>query len=202
MPARINLVLEPAPPHAPVLLTTRRLRLTTLDGADADDFLRAARASRALHRPWVHPPCSSAAFAERIARSRGPQQRAFVVRRRDDAALVGCVEISQIVLGPLRSAYLGYYVFAGHARRGYMREALARLLRHAFGELGLHRLEANIQPGNAASIALVRSLGFEREGYSPRYLKIGGRWRDHERWAIRADMLPLRARGGRDQAPD
>jgi ribosomal-protein-alanine N-acetyltransferase len=61
------------------------------------------------------------------------------------------------------------------------------LVRHAFTAMKLHRLEANIQPGNQASIALVKRCGFEREGYSPRYLKIGGRWRDHERWAIRAD---------------
>jgi [ribosomal protein S5]-alanine N-acetyltransferase len=67
------------------------------------------------------------------------------------------------------------------------------VLRHAFVELRLHRLEANIQPGNTASIALARRCGFEREGFSARYLKIGGRWRDHERWAIRAEQW--RARG-------
>jgi ribosomal-protein-alanine N-acetyltransferase len=67
-----------------------------------------------------------------------------------------------------------------------MREGLALVVRHAFRSLKLHRLEANIQPANVGSIALVKSLRFEREGYSPRYLKIGGRWRDHERWAIRA----------------
>ena len=65
-----------------------------------------------------------------------------------------------------------------------MSEGLGLLLRLAFRRLRLHRLEANIQPGNAQSIALVRRAGFRREGLSPRYLKIGGRWRDHERWAI------------------
>ena len=64
----------------------------------------------------------------------------------------------------------------------------SRALQHAFKSMKLHRLEANIQPGNAASIALVRSCGFSKEGYSPRYLKIGGRWRDHERWAILASQ--------------
>ncbi len=58
----------------------------------------------------------------------------------------------------------------------------------------LHRVEANIQPGNAPSIALVKRLGFELEGMSPRYLKIGGRWRDHERYALRAETW--RARRG------
>jgi [ribosomal protein S5]-alanine N-acetyltransferase len=61
------------------------------------------------------------------------------------------------------------------------------LLDDAFRRLRLHRLEANIQPGNAPSIRLVRRLGFRREGYSVRYLRIAGRWRDHERWAILSD---------------
>jgi ribosomal-protein-alanine N-acetyltransferase len=58
------------------------------------------------------------------------------------------------------------------------------VITHAFNEMKLHRLEANIQPANAASRALVKALEFRREGFSPRYLKINGRWRDHERWAI------------------
>jgi [ribosomal protein S5]-alanine N-acetyltransferase len=61
------------------------------------------------------------------------------------------------------------------------------VLAESFGRLGLHRVEANIQPDNAASIALVRRCGFEREGFSPRYLRIGGAWKDHERWAIRSE---------------
>ena len=64
---------------------------------------------------------------------------------------------------------------------------------HAFGQQGLHRVEANIQPGNTASVALVRSCGFSKEGYSPKYLKIGGRWRDHERWALVKGLHPGRA---------
>ena len=68
-----------------------------------------------------------------------------------------------------------------------MTEALKLVLRYAFKDLKLHRLEANIQPGNMASVALVKRAGFVREGYSRRYLKICGRWRDHERWAILAE---------------
>lgn len=62
-----------------------------------------------------------------------------------------------------------------------MTQGIRLVMHHAFGPLGLHRVEANIQPANVASIALVKRLGFGREGVSPRYLKIGGRWRDHER---------------------
>jgi ribosomal-protein-alanine N-acetyltransferase len=98
--------------------------------------------------------------------------------------IAGVVDVSEIVRGSFRSAYLGYYVFAGFERRGVMRAGLKAVVRHMFRVEGLHRLEANIQPANRASRALAQSCGFVREGYSPRYLKIGGRWRDHERWAI------------------
>lgn len=99
---------------------------------------------------------------------------------------MGVINISNMVGGLFRSGYLGYYAFTGHERQGYMREGLQGVIRHAFRRLKLHRLEANIQPDNLASIALVASCGFAKEGYSPRYLKIGGRWRDHERWAVLA----------------
>jgi ribosomal-protein-alanine N-acetyltransferase len=98
--------------------------------------------------------------------------------------LTGVVNVSEVVRGPFRSAYLGYFAFAPHQGCGYMSAGLAAVVKEAFRVLKLHRLEANIQPGNTASIALVKRLGFRKEGYSERYLKIGGRWRDHERWAI------------------
>ena len=82
---------------------------------------------------------------------------------------------------------MGYHVGAQYADKGYMTEALRLMLRYAFKYLKLHRLEANIQPANVASLALVRRAGFVREGFSRRYLKICGRWRDHERWAIIAE---------------
>lgn len=89
--------------------------------------------------------------------------------------------------GNFRSAYLGYYAFEPLAGRGLMRQGMAQVISYAFGKLKLHRLEANIQPENKASAAFARRLGFRREGYSRRYLKIFGRWRDHERWAMLAE---------------
>ena len=101
-----------------------------------------------------------------------------------EGELAGVINISEIARGLFRSGYLGYYALVPHDGGGYMRAGLVAVIRLAFGKYGLHRLEANIQPDNRRSIALVRGLGFELEGYSPRYLKIGGRWRDHERWAL------------------
>ncbi|HEV8097073.1 MAG TPA: GNAT family protein [Burkholderiales bacterium] len=144
------------------------------------------RASRALHRPWAHAPSASKQFRAYVKRMQDPANRGFLVRERRTDALVGVINLSNIVLGLFRSGYLGYYAFAGFEQRGLMREGLSAVVRHAFKSMKLHRLEANIQPGNAASIGLARSCGFSKEGYSPRYLKIGGRWRDHERWAILA----------------
>lgn len=100
---------------------------------------------------------------------------------------MGVINVNEIIRGSYRGAFLGYYGFRPHAGHGYMSEGLGLVLRRAFGELQLHRVEANIQPDNAASLALVRRLGFRREGFSPRYLKIAGRWRDHERWALLAE---------------
>lgn len=151
------------------------------------EFLRLARASRDLHRPWVAPPRTSAAYRAYVRRVGRATHEGFLVRVRPSGELAGVVNLNEIVRGALQSAYLGYYAFAPLAGRGHLREGLAQVIDLAFGDLGLHRVEANIQPENRRSIRLVRSLGFRREGRSRRYLKIGGRWRDHERWALLAE---------------
>jgi len=164
--------------------TGRRVYLRSPRESDRAEFVRLARTSRNLHRPWVYAPETGRQFDAYLARSRFESERCFLVCGRPDNALVGVFNLSQIAYGSFQSAYLGYYAFAPSAGRGLMAEALALVLRNTFGTLKLHRLEANIQPGNQASKRLVERAGFEYEGYSPRYLKIGGRWRDHERWAI------------------
>jgi [ribosomal protein S5]-alanine N-acetyltransferase len=171
-----------------------RINITPPVEADRDAFLAAMRASRSVHRPWISMPETAAEYAAYLERSRRDTSAFFLARRHDDDAIVGFLNISEIVRGPFQSAFLGYGGVAGFDGQGYMREALDLVLREAFTKLGLHRLEANIQPQNTASIALVRRSGFELEGYSPRYLKIGGRWRDHERWAIRAETWRARRR--------
>jgi ribosomal-protein-alanine N-acetyltransferase len=154
--------------------------------SDMRGFLAAVRKSRRLHSPWTAPPDTPAKFHAYLKRVRPPSNYGFLVCRRSDLAIVGVINLSNIVRGFFQSGYLGYYAFAGYEGQGYMKAGLSAVVRHAFKVLKLHRLEANIQPGNAASLAVVRACGFRHEGYSPRYLKIGGRWRDHERWAILA----------------
>jgi ribosomal-protein-alanine N-acetyltransferase len=170
-----------------------RVRIAHPTAADQDDFLAMNLASRRFHRPWAHPPQDPAGYRELLERDRREDCEAFLVRRIEDDALTGVFVLSQIFRKGFQNAYLGYYGSADHAGRGYMAEGLALVLDEAFGPLGLHRVEANIQPGNDASLKLARTAGFRKEGFSPRYLKIGGRWRDHERFAILAeDWLEVR----------
>ena len=172
-----------------------RIFLRNPGARDRDEFLRRARASRKLHGRWAAPPSDPEAFAAYLRRARSTDVETLFVCRREDGAIVGVYSLSQIFYGPLCGAFLGYYAFEPFSGHGYMREGIRLVLRHAFGPLGLHRLEANIQPGNERSLALVRDAGFRREGFSPRYLKIAGRWRDHERWAILAEEFrPARGR--------
>lgn len=149
--------------------------------ADAAAFVAAAQRSRRLHRPWVTAACDAEAFERYLARFDRRVNHGFVVE--SGGELAGAIHLTNIVMGAFCSGYLGYYAFAGFEGRGWMTQGLNAVVRHAFKDLGMHRVEANIQPGNLASIALVKRCGFQLEGYSPRYLKIGGRWRDHERWA-------------------
>jgi [ribosomal protein S5]-alanine N-acetyltransferase len=163
-----------------------RVTLSHPSAADEPEFLASMRASRRLHRPWIYPPLRPEDYRRYLA-SLGERKIGYLGRRREDGAIVGWANVSEIIRGGLQSAFLGYSGIGGFEGQGYMTETLQLVLRDAFTRLKLHRVEANIQPGNAASIALARRCGFVREGFSERYLKVGGRWRDHERWAIRSE---------------
>src|SRR5580765_2896493 len=174
----------PKPKYAVVVGKQVYLRRPTV--RDREEFLLLNKASIGFHRTLVSPPTKPAQFASFLKRSRRADFACFFICRVADSRIIGVINLSQIFLGGFRSAYLGYYVGAQYAGQGYMTEAIQLMLQHAFRKLKLHRLEANIQPDNTASLALIKRAGFVREGYSRHYLKIGGRWRDHERWAILA----------------
>lgn len=154
--------------------------------SDAAELIAANRENVAYHAPWVTGFTDQAGFDAWFARGVTGANVSLIARERPGGALVGVVNLSEIVMGAFRSAYLGYWGYASTGGRGLMTEAFGEAVRFAFGELGLHRVEANIQPGNVRSIALARRAGFTREGFSPDYLFIDGAWRDHERWALRA----------------
>jgi [ribosomal protein S5]-alanine N-acetyltransferase len=155
--------------------------------ADADEFIAAAIDSATLHGAWLSAPDNVERFTAFLSRAAREDQASYLIRHSACGGLVGYVNVNNIVRGALRSGHLGYAAFRSHTGRGLMTAGLAAVVTDAFTSLSLHRLEANIQPGNAPSLKLVRRLGFRREGYSPRYLFIDGQWRDHERWSVLAE---------------
>ncbi|MFF3350055.1 GNAT family N-acetyltransferase [Streptomyces sp. NPDC002779] len=157
---------------------------------DSAEFTARARESKELHQPWLFPPDTDAAYAAYAGRLiEDPTKAGFLVCEKDDGgSIAGYININNIVRGAFQCGALGYGAFAHSAGRGLMREALGLVVDHAFGPLGLHRLEINAQPGNTASLALARSCGFRLEGFSPAMLYVDGAWRDHERWALTTEM--------------
>lgn len=187
--------------------TASRITLRAPTPDDAAPFLALVQASAELHYPWVAAPDTPANFRAYVARAERehdvfPGHLCRLICRAGDGAIVGVANLNNIVWGGLRGGSLGYYAFTPYAGQGYTRAGVTQLLTDAFRRLGLHRAEAAIQPGNDRSRAIVAALGFRHEGDSPRFLKLAGRWRDHERWAITAEeWRPGPARGPRRRAP-
>jgi ribosomal-protein-alanine N-acetyltransferase len=163
---------------------TGRVYIRAVAEQDRSEFLKLMRISQHLHHPWIAPPLTDAGFTGYLARTRREDHVGLLICNKHDDAIAGVININNIVRGSFLSASLGYYVGAPYAGQGLMREGLELVKGHAFYALGLHRLEANIQPDNHRSIALVKQCGFEREGVSPNFLYINGQWRDHERWTV------------------
>ncbi|KHK55328.1 phosphinothricin acetyltransferase [Ralstonia sp. A12] len=168
------------------------IQLTRATRADATDLISANRANQDYHLPWVTSLTDQTGFDAWFTRCEAGPNVGLIARERVSGQIVGVVNLNEIVAGAFQSAYLGYYGMSNFSRKGSMTEALRAAVLYAFNDLGLHRLEANIQPENEASIGLVRRVGFQKEGFSPRYLRINGEWRDHERWALLADMFDAR----------
>ena len=166
--------------------TASRVELRPLTLADQDEFCSLVQASAALHRPWMRLPATAQEFQAWMRRFDDGTNRGFLIRVLDTGVAAGTININSVIRGRYQGASLGYAAFAPSAGQGYMTDGLTVTLRHAFDDLRLHRLEANVRPANKASLALVQRLGFRYEGLSPAYLYINGAWRDHERWAITA----------------
>lgn len=188
-------------PHTPSrhLAEGPRVGIRHFTYEDGAEFTARARESKDLHHPWLFPPDSAQAYEAYAGRLIEDRTKAgFLVCEKDPdpasgdapgSSIAGFVNINNIVEGGFLSGALGYGAFAHAAGRGLMREGLDLVVRYAFGPMRLHRLEINVQPGNAASIALARSCGFHLEGFSPRMLYLDGAWRDHQRWAITAETV-------------
>jgi len=108
-------------------------------------------------------------------------------------ALIGEMNLSSIQRGPFQSGYIGYWISQAHAGHGYTPEALVTVMRFAFEDLGLHRVQIAIIPRNSASRRVVEKVGVRSEGIAQRYLEINGAWEDHERFAMTSEEWNVRS---------
>lgn len=186
-------------PGWPARLTWGPVELHPLRRRDAVEWSRVRLANEDWLRPWE--PTAPMPWAERHSPAAYRAMRRAVGRRarlgtslpfavRVEGRLAGQVTIDNIVRGVLRAGYLGYWIDQAVAGRGMASLAVALVCDHAFGPVGLHRVQADIRPENGPSQRLVERLGFQREGLLRRYLDIDGDWRDHLAYGLLAEDLP------------
>jgi len=173
-----------------VRLDAKRVVLRAPRATDIAE-LRGLLIRNAEHlRPWSPspPPGTNPAGFTELGRSIARHRRdwkagsgyVFVMQLRvPREPLVGRIALTSVTRGPFQSAQLGYWMDAGHVRRGLMTEAVDAMLGFAFDRLGLHRLQAAVMPTNHASRSILQKRGFREEGYAERYLRIAGKWEDH-----------------------
>lgn len=171
------------------LSTSRKVFLRYPEPGDFEELAELYRSGRNHLRGLANPTFERRDFDRILAYAEVESNEYFLICRTSDGKIAGTIHLSQIFRKGFQNAYLGYMLGADFTGNGYMTEAVRSVLRFAFHELRLHRVEANVQPTNKASIAVLKRCGFSLEGFSRRYLKIGGRWRDHERWAILKEDL-------------
>jgi len=160
-------------------------------------------AQRLRNETWLAPwePTSVEPWASRHSVSAWPSLLSSVRRSARagvllpfvvtyDDRFVGQLTVNNVVRGVLRSAQIGYWIDRGHAGRGIITTGVALATDHCFGPVGLHRIQIDIRPENAASRRVVAKLGFREEGYLRRYLDIDGAWRDHVSYAVTVEDVP------------
>jgi ribosomal-protein-alanine N-acetyltransferase len=150
---------------------------------DETAFVSTMKNSRDFHLPFIIAPLTSEEFQTYLNKSKQESEQYYIAWN-DNQKIIGVFNISGIIRGVFKSAYLGYYASVEYSGKGLMSQALQLVLNEIFTTLDLHRIEANIQPTNTASIQLATKNGFIKEGFSPRYLKINGTWQDHFRFAL------------------
>ncbi|MGR3467121.1 MAG: GNAT family N-acetyltransferase [Shimia sp.] len=170
-----------------VRIETERLILRPPTHSDFRQWIALRDASRAFLTPWepswAADHLTRKSFTNRVywanrSIAAGTAVPVFLIRK-SDGALVGAATLDNIQRGPAQYCTLGYWVGVGHARQGYMREAIGALVDYAFADLDLSRIQAACLPENAASRALLEKSGFKYEGVAQSYLQIAGRWRTH-----------------------
>jgi len=172
-----------------IYITGARVSLIAPAIHHMDEFIKRSISSKDLHGNWTQPPDNNEGYLAYLDRINKEDQFGTFIKHNTTDELVGVININEIVKGVFKSGYLGFYLFSGFDKQGLMNEALRLLINYAFESMQLHRLEANIQPGNIDSLRLIHNIGFIREGFSRKYLYINNQWRDHARYAVTNEMV-------------
>jgi [ribosomal protein S5]-alanine N-acetyltransferase len=151
---------------------------------DCAEFIEINKASIEFYKGLMNPFVDSKKFKLYVENSLLESNESFMICQNVDNTIVGAINLSQIFRKAFQNCYLGYSLGVKFIGKGYMTEAVQLVLQHVFENLKLHRVEANVQPNNLASIKVLQGCGFTKEGFSRKYLKIDDVWCDHERWAI------------------
>lgn len=165
--------------------------------ADYGDWATLREASRSYVQPWEprwpEDDLTRAAFRRRLGLYGREMDLGtafpFFIFRSADGVLLGAITLSNIRRGVAETGALGYWIAETHAGKGHATAAVRAVLAHAFGPLGLHRVEAACLPTNLASRRVLEKAGFRKEGEARAYLKINGDWADHWLFAIVCDEL-------------
>ncbi len=197
MAARIVLKKQPAR----VVARGLRVWLRPPEPEDEAEFTALRRASRSFLAPSGIAASPSRAFRLFLQQGPGTGRERWLVCSKADGEILGAVSLQAIRGEPFHSAVIGYWIGAVHARQGYMGEALSLAVRRAFRGLGVNRLEADVLPENTASKRLLARAGFVREGTAREFVRIDGRFCDHERWALLARDFARGVRPTRAQRP-
>lgn len=108
----------------------------------------------------------------------------FGIFTMEENRLIGTINLFSVIRGSIQSAFVGYFLDEKHNGRGFTTEALKMIVKYAFEELKLHRVEAGVMPHNIRSIRVLEKAGFEKEGLARKNVKINGKWEDHQQMAI------------------
>lgn len=173
----------------PFLRESINVAIRRLAANDREGFVALVESSTEFLQPWAYLPNTLDKFDTYLRRFDGASAECLLICARKTGNIVGTVSISDIIRSSYQRGTVGYNAFANSARQGHMSEGMRLVFKFAFEDLELHRLEADIQPGNTPSLEFARKVGFRHEGYSPGFIRINGAWKDHERWAVNSDMI-------------
>ena len=181
----------------PVVLESGPVRLRPISSKDATAWRRLRQANASWLGPWdataptpshAQPRSFTSMVRQMRTEARAGRQLPFVLEY--ERRFVGQVTVSNIVRGSAQLASIGYWIDQSYAGRGITPRAVAMVIDHCFGPVGLHRVEVAIRPENTSSLRVVAKLGIKETGYAPRFLHIDGAWRDHRLFAITREEVP------------